>query len=73
MNLFSISYNIYSMFLIVATLGIPTALAKLISEYTAIGKYNEAYQTYKASRNFALVTGVIMTGCSLLFCALLCQ
>jgi O-antigen/teichoic acid export membrane protein len=60
MNLYTISYNIYGMLLIVATLGVPSALSKQISEYTAIGKYHEAYQTYRAARNFALVTGVIM-------------
>ncbi|GEN32703.1 oligosaccharide flippase family protein [Aneurinibacillus danicus] len=60
MTLYTISYNIYSMLLIIATLGVPSALSKQISEYTAIGKYLEAYQTYKAARNFALVTGFIM-------------
>lgn len=61
MNLYSISYNVYSMLLIVATLGIPTALAKQISEYTSLGKFHEAYQVYKASRNFALMSGLVMT------------
>lgn len=60
MTLYTISYNIYSMLLIIATLGVPSALSKQISEYTAIGKYHEAYQTYKAARNFALITGLIM-------------
>ncbi|CEH32066.1 oligosaccharide flippase family protein [Aneurinibacillus migulanus] len=60
MTLYTISYNIYSMLLIIATLGVPSALSKQISEYTAIGKYHEAYQTYKAARNFALVTGFVM-------------
>lgn len=67
MNLYSISYNVYSMLLIVATLGIPTALAKQISEYTALGKYHEAYQMYKASRNFALISGLFMTAFLYLF------
>ncbi|AMA72600.1 MULTISPECIES: oligosaccharide flippase family protein [Aneurinibacillus] len=60
MTLYTISYNIYSMLLIIATLGVPSALSKQISEYTAIGQYHEAYQTYKAARNFALVTGFVM-------------
>lgn len=61
MNLYSISFNLYNMLLTVATLGIPTALAKQISEYTAVGKYSEAYQTYKASRNFAIIAGLVVT------------
>jgi O-antigen/teichoic acid export membrane protein len=60
MTLYTISYNIYSMLLIIATLGVPSALSKQISEYTAIGQYHEAHQTYKAARNFALVTGLLM-------------
>lgn len=60
MTLYTISYNVYSMLLIIATLGVPSALSKQISEYTAIGQYHEAHQTYKAARNFALVTGVVM-------------
>lgn len=60
MTLYTISYNVYSMLLIIATLGVPSALSKQISEYTAVGQYHEAHQTYKAARNFALVTGVVM-------------
>ncbi|WP_051330699.1 oligosaccharide flippase family protein [Aneurinibacillus terranovensis] len=60
MNLYSISYNVYNILFVIATLGIPSALSKQVAGYTAVGKYHEAYQTYKAARNFTLVGGVFM-------------
>jgi stage V sporulation protein B len=58
MATYGIAYNIYGILLIVATVGIPSALSKQIAEYQTLEKYHEAKQTYEASRNFALLTGV---------------
>ncbi|WCK53047.1 oligosaccharide flippase family protein [Aneurinibacillus sp. Ricciae_BoGa-3] len=60
MNLYSISYNIYNLLFTIATLGIPSALSKQVAGYNALGRYHEAFQTYRAARNFTLVGGVFM-------------
>lgn len=57
MATYGIAYNIYGILLIIATVGIPSALSKQIAEYHAVGRYHEAHQTYLASRNFSLVAG----------------
>ena len=45
--LYSYAYNIYMIFLGISSAGIPTAISKIISEYSTLG-YDEAkYRTYK--------------------------
>jgi stage V sporulation protein B len=59
MATYGIAYNIYGILLIVATVGIPSALSKQMAEYHALGQYHEANRTYQAARNFSLLAGVI--------------
>lgn len=61
MATYGIAYNVYSALLVVATAGIPSALSKLISDRTALGRHREAADIYSAAVKFALVTGVVMT------------
>ncbi|MEW9671340.1 oligosaccharide flippase family protein [Ammoniphilus sp. 3BR4] len=58
MATYGIAYNIYGILLIIATVGIPSALSKQIAEYHALGQFHEARQTYQASRDFSIVAGV---------------
>jgi stage V sporulation protein B len=62
MGSYTIAFNVYSILLVVATAGIPSALSKLISERTALGRAAEAARIYRAAVWFALVAGVVMTG-----------
>jgi stage V sporulation protein B len=59
---YGIAYNIYGILLIIATVGIPSALSKQIAEYHAVGQYGEAERVYRASRDFSLVAGVAAAG-----------
>lgn len=61
MATYGIAYNIYSALLVVATAGVPSALSKLISDRTALGRHREALDIYRAAIRFAIWTGVIMT------------
>lgn len=61
MGSYTIAFNVYSMLLVVATAGIPSALSKLISERTALGRQAEANRIYRAAVQFALVSGAVMT------------
>ena len=52
--LYSYGYNIYLLFLGISSAGLPDAIAKIISEYNALG-YNDAKQrAYKIGRNLIL-------------------
>ncbi|MDF2723665.1 MAG: rane protein [Paenibacillus sp.] len=61
MATYSIAFNIYMMLLVVATAGIPSALSKLVSERTALGRLDEANRIYRAAILFALAVGLLMT------------
>ncbi|WP_207952926.1 putative polysaccharide biosynthesis protein [Paenibacillus agricola] len=58
---YGIAFNLYSMLLVVATAGIPSALSKMISERRELGFYAEAARIYRAALWFAVGAGAIMT------------
>lgn len=61
MGTFGIANNVYLALLTIATLGIPSVLAKLVSEKTELGRLGEADRIYRAAVWFALGTGLLMT------------
>ncbi|GFZ76787.1 stage V sporulation protein B [Paenibacillus marchantiophytorum] len=61
MGSYSIAFNLYSILLVVATAGIPSALSKMVSEKYAIGRPAEAERIYRAAIWFAIAAGVLMT------------
>lgn len=61
MGSYSIAFNLYSILLVVATAGIPSALSKMVSEKYATGRFAEAERIYRAAIWFAIVAGVVMT------------
>ncbi|MGQ7890134.1 putative polysaccharide biosynthesis protein [Paenibacillus sp. WC2504] len=61
MGSYSIAFNLYSILLVVATAGIPSALSKMVSEKYAIGRPAEAERIYRAAILFAIVAGAFMT------------
>jgi O-antigen/teichoic acid export membrane protein len=58
---YGVAFNIYSMLLVVATAGIPSALSKMIAERTELGLHDEANRIYRAALWFAVGAGAIMT------------
>ena len=52
---------LYSILLVIATAGIPSALSKMVAEKNAIGRPHEAQRIYRAAIWFAVVAGVGMT------------
>jgi stage V sporulation protein B len=61
MGSYGVAFNLYSNLLVIATAGIPSALSKLISEKTALGRQKEADRIYRAAVLFALGAGAVMT------------
>lgn len=59
MGYYQAAYPVYTLFLTLATAGFPTALAKLVSEKTAIGDHRGAHKIFKVSYSVLLMTGII--------------
>ncbi len=57
--LYSFGYNIYSIFLTIATAGVPFAMAKIIGEYNSLGYENAKNNAYKIGRNILTIVSVI--------------
>lgn len=59
MGYYQAAYPVYTLFLTLATAGFPTALAKLVSEKTAIGDHKGAHKIFKVSYTVLFMTGLI--------------
>ncbi len=57
--LYSYAYSIYAVFASLSSTGIPSAMAKTISEYNTLGYYNSQERAYKICRNIIVVIGII--------------
>lgn len=55
-SLFNKGYNIYALFLMISTAGIPAAVAKQISHYNSLNEYGISKKLFK--RTLALMTGL---------------
>lgn len=62
--LYGYAYNIYNLFLIISTAGIPLAISKLTSEYNALNKIKEKEYLFKSTKTIILIFSI--------FCFLLC-
>lgn len=57
--LFAQGYNIYNLFLVVATAGIPSAISKLVAHYNGINQYGVSRRLYHSGMYVAMAMGVI--------------
>lgn len=58
---FSSAYDLFSPLYSLAMAGLPVAVARTVSEHTAAGRYRDARLSYRLSRKFFLIAGVIGT------------
>lgn len=59
MGYYQAAYPVYTLFLTLATAGFPTALAKLVSEKTAIGDHRGAHKIFKVAYTVLFMTGIV--------------
>ena len=57
--LYSYAYTIYSVFAGLSSTGIPSAMAKTISEYNTLGYYDSQERAYKIGRNIIMGIGFV--------------
>ncbi len=59
--LYGYAYNIYILFLSLATVGIPLAISKIISEYATLGFEDAKKRSYKISKIITTTMAVVVT------------
>ena len=57
--LFGMGYNIYAVFLLISTAGIPVAIAKQVSKYNTLGQEETSYYLLRKILRLTLVLGLI--------------
>ena len=57
--LYGYAYNIYNLFLIISSAGIPLAISKLTSEYNALNKHDEKKYMFDATKKIILIFSIV--------------
>ena len=52
-------YNIYNIFITIATAGIPSAISKMVAHYNGLNQANMSRKLYRAGITVAIVSGII--------------
>ena len=65
---FSVSYQIYSVLLMISTAGLPIAMSRMISRSSTLGQYGQVRQVYKVSRSIFLWLGIAGSAMMCLLC-----
>ena len=71
--LYGYAYTIYSLFMSLATAGIPLAMSKIISEYQTLGYYNAKKRAFIIGKKIALLLGFICFLILMLFAPILAK
>lgn len=61
-SLFSMGYNVYALFLMISTAGIPSAIAKQIAHYNSLNEYKVSARLFKQSLMLMGGIGVVSAG-----------
>lgn len=59
MAYYAVAYNVYSVFLVLSTAGIPVAISKMVSERIAVKNYGGAHKVFKVSFFLLFALGII--------------
>ncbi|MBQ7599281.1 MAG: polysaccharide biosynthesis protein [Clostridia bacterium] len=67
MGVFYSAYNIYNLFAVLASAGLPVAVSRMISETLVNENHDEAQKIYKVSARLFLAIGAVVAGAMLIF------
>ena len=70
---FVTAYDIYSVLLMISTAGLPIAMSRMISQVSALRRYNQVRRVYKTSRAIFLILGILSCALMTIFCRELAQ
>ncbi len=65
---FTTSYEIYFVFLMISTAGLPVAMSRMVSESSSLGHYNQVRRIYSTARTIFLILGIVSTLVMLIGC-----
>ena len=65
---FTTSYEIYFVFLMISTAGLPVAMSRMVSEASSLGQYNQVRRIYTTARTIFLILGIVSTLVMLIGC-----
>ena len=57
--LYSYAYNIYNIFLLISSAGIPSAISKIISEYDALGYYEAKTRAFSIAKKLIMAISIL--------------
>lgn len=60
--LFSMGYNVYALFLLISTAGIPVAISREVAKYNALGDRNMSYRLVRQMMVFMGILGIFFAG-----------
>lgn len=63
-GLYGIGFNIYMLLLTISSIGVPTAISKLVSGKIANGKVKEAKHIFKTAITLFSIIGLIRNNCN---------
>jgi len=58
-SLYGYAYTIYNLFLSLSTIGLPSAMSKIVSEYNTMGYYYTKEKAYKIGNTLVTILGVV--------------
>ncbi|MDR1013315.1 MAG: polysaccharide biosynthesis protein [Lactobacillales bacterium] len=61
-GLFGLGYNVYALFLLISTAGIPAVIAKQIAHYNSLGDFEMSECIFKSAIKAMLIFGIICAG-----------
>ena len=61
-GLFNMGYNIYALFLMISTAGIPAAIAKQTARYNSLNEYGTSHRLFLRAMQMMAVLGVFFAG-----------
>ena len=60
-GIYNAGYQIYLFVFVITNQGIPVAISKMVSEQTELGRYEDAYSTFKVSSMLLIALGIVTT------------
>jgi stage V sporulation protein B len=66
-GVYNAAYQVYAFVYVLTNAGIPVAISKLVSEFTAVKNYRDAVKSFKIARFMLLIIGFVMSLLMIIF------
>ncbi len=59
-GIYSVAYQVYILLITLTSIGLPSAISKLVSERAAVGDYKEAHRVYKIAMCYSVMLSIVL-------------